>query len=91
VSDTGVGIPPDVLPRIFDRFHQADPSSKRGQDGLGLGLSIVQNLVDLHGGRIHAESPGEGQGAVFTVVLPCARGSGLPPVPGSSPGANRTG
>ena len=70
VSDTGQGIKPEFLPYIFDRFRQADASTTRAHGGLGLGLSIVRHLVDLHDGSIHAESPGEGQGATFTVRLP---------------------
>jgi PAS domain S-box-containing protein len=70
VADTGVGIKPDVLPYVFDRFHQADRSITRRFGGLGLGLAIVKHLTELHGGAVRAESPGEGQGAVFTVSLP---------------------
>jgi PAS domain S-box-containing protein len=70
VSDTGKGIDPEFLPRVFERFHQADATTTRTQGGLGLGLAIVRNLVELHGGRIYAESQGEGQGATFTVELP---------------------
>ena len=70
VSDNGIGISPDLLPRVFDRFVQADSSSKRSYSGLGLGLSIVRHLVELHGGTVEAESPGEGLGASFTVCLP---------------------
>jgi CheY-like chemotaxis protein len=65
-----VGIRPEILPHIFERFNQANLLSARGAGGLGLGLSIVKHLVDLHGGAIKAESPGVGQGATFTVVLP---------------------
>ncbi|MEG4494663.1 chemotaxis protein CheB [Microcoleus sp. D3_18_C4] len=70
VSDTGKGIHPDFLPYVFDRFRQADSSYSRRDSGLGLGLSIVRHLVELHGGTVGAESSGEGQGATFTVRLP---------------------
>lgn len=70
VSDSGDGIRADFLPRLFDRFSQADASSTRRHGGLGLGLSIVKNLVELHGGTVHAQSAGESQGATFVVRLP---------------------
>ncbi|HZS08615.1 MAG TPA: ATP-binding protein, partial [Blastocatellia bacterium] len=70
VSDTGVGIRPEFLPYVFDRFRQADSSSTRTHGGLGLGLAIVRHLVELHGGAVTAESGGEGQGATFHVRLP---------------------
>ncbi|MBW4562823.1 MAG: PAS domain-containing protein [Mojavia pulchra JT2-VF2] len=70
VSDTGCGIKPEFLPYIFDRFRQADGSKRRSNPGMGLGLSIVRHLVELHGGTIDAHSLGEGQGATFTVKLP---------------------
>ncbi len=70
VSDTGKGISADFLPHVFDYFRQADSSITRTHGGLGLGLAIVRYLVELHGGTIEAESPGEGQGAIFTVNLP---------------------
>ncbi|MGV0025578.1 CHASE domain-containing protein [Phormidesmis priestleyi] len=70
VSDTGRGIGAEFLPHVFDRFRQADSSTTRAYGGLGLGLAIVRHLVELHGGTIQAESPGEGQGATFTLILP---------------------
>ena len=70
VTDTGKGISADFLPHIFDRFRQADSASSRNQSGLGLGLAIVRELVALHEGTVWAESPGEEQGATFTVRLP---------------------
>src|SRR5271166_471406 len=70
VIDTGEGIKPEFLPFVFDRFRQADASTTRRHGGLGLGLSIAKQLVEMHGGSIRAKSPGEGQGATFTVSLP---------------------
>jgi CheY-like chemotaxis protein len=72
VSDTGQGIDPGFLPHVFDRFRQADQKITRTHGGLGLGLSIVRHLVELHGGTVRAESEGEGQGSTFTVLLPVA-------------------
>jgi PAS domain S-box-containing protein len=70
VKDTGQGIKPEFLPFIFDRFRQADVSNARTHGGLGLGLAIVKHLVELHGGTIKADSPGEEKGATFTIQLP---------------------
>jgi PAS domain S-box-containing protein len=80
VTDTGVGIKPDFLPQIFDRFQQADQSITRRFGGLGLGLAIVKHLVELHGGSIRAESPGDGQGAMFTIVLPSSTRAHTPEI-----------
>jgi PAS domain S-box-containing protein len=76
VSDNGIGIRPDFLPHVFDRFRQADSSTTRAYGGVGLGLSIVRHLVELHGGTAWAESEGEGRGCTFTVELPGLRVAG---------------
>ena len=70
VSDTGQGINPDFLPHVFEHFRQEDSTTTRVFGGLGLGLAIVRHLIELHGGTVYAESPGEGLGATFTVTLP---------------------
>ena len=70
VTDSGEGIKPDFLPHVFERFSQGDGSSTRAHGGLGLGLAIVRHLVELHGGEVRAESPGEGLGSTFVVMLP---------------------
>jgi PAS domain S-box-containing protein len=85
VRDTGVGIAPELLPQIFDRFLQGDASRTRGHGGLGLGLAIVRHLVELHRGTIGAVSDGPGLGATFTVTLPAAgavRAEAAPLAPG---------
>ena len=70
VSDTGQGIAPEFLPYVFERFRQADNTTTRRHTGLGLGMAITKHLVELHGGTVRAESPGEGLGATFVVRLP---------------------
>jgi signal transduction histidine kinase len=75
VKDTGVGIISNFMPYVFDSFRQADSSNTRAHEGLGLGLSIVQHLVELHGGTVKVESLGHGEGATFTVKLPLLKGS----------------
>lgn len=70
VSDTGQGIPAELLPYVFDRFRQGDSSTTKARQGLGLGLAIVRHIVELHGGTVRAESPGEGQGTTIIVNLP---------------------
>jgi PAS domain S-box-containing protein len=76
IADSGIGINADFLSRLFDRFSQAERSSSRRFGGLGLGLSIVKELVQLHGGTVVAESPGEGRGATFKVTLPITQTEG---------------
>lgn len=78
VADSGIGIAPDFLPYVFDRFRQADASSARRHGGLGLGLAIARQLVELQGGTITVASPGEGKGATFTVHLPLAPSEAVP-------------
>jgi signal transduction histidine kinase/ActR/RegA family two-component response regulator len=78
VSDTGIGIDSKFLPAVFDRFTQADTSTTRTHQGLGLGLAIVRHLVELHGGRVEAHSRGPGQGATFIIELPLAAAKATP-------------
>jgi PAS domain S-box-containing protein len=78
VADTGQGIDPAFLPHVFDRFRQADASSRRSIGGLGLGLAIVRHLVELHGGSVAADSAGSSQGSTFTVRLPLVAVSKTP-------------
>jgi CheY-like chemotaxis protein len=70
ITDNGVGIPAELLPRIFDLFVQSNRSLDRSQGGLGIGLSVVQRLIEMHGGSVRAASDGPGSGARFEVVLP---------------------
>jgi PAS domain S-box-containing protein len=80
VSDSGEGIAPEHMPRLFQRFGQADSSSTRRHSGLGIGLALVRHLVELHGGTVEAHSAGPGRGATFTVTLP------ISPLPVPPPG-----
>ncbi len=92
VSDTGVGIPPEFLPHVFERFRQADSRFAREYGGLGLGLAIARELVHLHGGTIAAESEGAGKGATFRVTLPVMIARARPdPDSGRLAGAGRGG
>lgn len=70
VADTGLGIDPETLKRLFEPFAQADRSLDRSRGGLGLGLALVKGMVELHGGEVSAHSDGPGKGARFTVSLP---------------------
>ena len=81
LSDTGEGISAAALPHIFERFRQADPLSSHSNTGLGLGLAIARQLVELHGGAISAESPGKGAGATFRVALPLLMAESVPRAP----------
>ncbi len=83
VNDSGIGIPPETLPRVFDMFMQFDGSRDRAQGGLGLGLTLVKRLVELHGGTVEAQSAGAGHGSTFLVRLPSA-------APPAAAGASRT-
>ncbi|PYM21523.1 MAG: hypothetical protein DMD78_17595 [Candidatus Rokuibacteriota bacterium] len=71
ISDTGIGIPADLLPRMFDVFVQGDPGSRHSHGGLGIGLTVVRRMIELHGGSVTAASDGPGRGSTFTVRLPC--------------------
>jgi len=70
VSDEGIGIPPDKLSRLFERFYQVDGSSTRRFGGMGIGLALCRVIVEAHGGRMWAESAGEGHGSTFYIALP---------------------
>jgi signal transduction histidine kinase len=74
VSDTGIGIDPEFLPHVFERFRQADSSTTRPHTGVGLGLAITRHLAELHGGSVEAHSEGPNRGATFIVRLPTGQG-----------------
>jgi CheY-like chemotaxis protein len=91
VKDNGIGIAPEFLPHVFDRFTQADTSAARRAGGLGIGLALVRHIALLHGGQVRADSAGVGRGSTFTVELPAAPPSALCPPPARPPerrGAN---
>ena len=81
VRDTGIGIAPDLLPHVFDVFVQGAITIDRAQGGLGLGLALVKELAQLHGGAVRAHSDGPGRGATFTLTLPLAADAAAPDVP----------
>jgi len=88
ISDTGVGIAPDLLPRVFDLFVQGDRTLDRSQGGLGIGLSVVKRLIEMHEGQVAARSAGPGQGSTFEIRLPLIeRPSAVAPETGSAPSA----
>jgi signal transduction histidine kinase len=88
VADTGEGIDPDLLPFVFDRFTQGDGSVTRRHGGLGLGLSIVRHIVELHGGHVQAWSDGPGKGSTFSVALPMRSADETSPVDDPRAGAD---
>ena len=86
VEDTGVGIGPDMLPRIFELFTQYEAAAGRSAGGLGIGLALVKELVELHGGLVQVRSDGRGKGSEFTVRLPLDAGDGPTPPGTDGPG-----
>jgi signal transduction histidine kinase/ActR/RegA family two-component response regulator len=87
VRDTGIGISPDFLPYVFERFRQADSTTTRNHSGVGLGLAIVRELIELHGGSVQAHSAGLGQGAAFEVSLPMVTATTQPATAAPTPSA----
>jgi PAS domain S-box-containing protein len=85
VEDSGVGVDPELLPHVFDLFIQADRSLERKQGGLGLGLTLVRRLVEMHGGRVEAASAGPGLGSAFTIRLPCLTAEVVEPAAPAEP------
>ena len=89
MTDTGRGIAPEFVPHVFDAFRQEEATPTRSRGGLGLGLAISRQIVELHGGRIEARSEGEGKGATFVCSLPASSGGGATPSPRRSPSDER--
>ena len=89
VADTGVGMAPEMVSRLFEPFTQADSTLDRSKGGLGLGLALVKGLVELHGGDVAAHSAGLGKGAEFVVRLPLAMAEAAAPQPGESAATSR--
>jgi CheY-like chemotaxis protein len=85
IRDTGTGIAPDVLPRVFDMFHQAEPVLERSTSGLGIGLTLARQLVEMHGGQIEIRSPGTGQGTEVEIRLPATTVPAAAAVPAEPP------
>jgi signal transduction histidine kinase/CheY-like chemotaxis protein len=85
VRDTGIGIPPHMLGRVFDLFMQAHPTLDRAEGGLGIGLTLVRRLVEMHGGRVEVRSDGPGKGSTFTVRMPLTEGGALAPASEEAP------
>src|SRR4030095_9195329 len=84
VKDTGQGMDPDLVPHVFEPFRQADSSTPATHSGPGLGLALLRQLVELHGGRVRAESAGKDCGSTFTVTLPVTRARGRPELEGEA-------
>jgi signal transduction histidine kinase len=88
VQDTGIGIAAEQLPRVFEMFTQVDTSFERSRNGLGVGLTLVRKMVEMHDGTVEARSAGVGQGSEFVVRLPVLSAL-LPPLPRSRPASNQ--